>query len=227
MDAEALNSQVEEKKLRKAKKQSKVAAYGKSPRPGTSQRRKARAEWDKAGQFCFGVGPEAWGVVRQTRLTFGNSGCAEWALSLPWGLLHAPTHHPQVPTRCNMMWWLRYYRRNRQNGQVGWPRKCKFRKQKQQLKKRHELDFWDSDRLWREFPAHLGDNDPHWGPTSLQCFSGEDLDRAICLRMQQEEFMHSLEKPLQEQQHARVEENCAGKQRGPPGCDLRPSGESS
>lgn len=159
MDAEALNSQVEEKKLRKAKKQSKVAAYGKSPRPGTSQRRKARAEWDKAGQFCFGVGPEAWGVVRQTRLTFGNSGCAEWALSLPWGLLHAPTHHPQVPTRCNMMWWLRYYRRNRQNGQVGWPRKCKFRKQKQQLKKRHELDFWDSDRLWREFPAHLGDND--------------------------------------------------------------------
>ncbi|XP_007449456.1 PREDICTED: RIB43A-like with coiled-coils protein 1 [Lipotes vexillifer] len=142
VDAEALNSQVEEKKLRKAKKQSKVAAYG------TNQ-----VQYDVVAQ-----------ILEKEQ--------AEWT------------------------------------GQLA-KKMQEFRKQKQQLKKRRELDFWDSDRLWREFPAHLGDSDPHWGPASLQCFSGEDLDRAICLRMQQEEFMHSLEKPLQEQQQARVEENCA------------------
>ena len=91
-----------------------VKAQGQGPAKGEKQ----GPEWDKAGQFCFGVGPEAWGVVRQTRLAFGNSGCAEWALSLPWGLLHAPAHHPQVPTRCSMIW-------NRQNGHIGWTRKCK------------------------------------------------------------------------------------------------------
>uniref|UniRef100_A0A3Q1MR34 RIB43A-like with coiled-coils protein 1 n=1 Tax=Bos taurus TaxID=9913 RepID=A0A3Q1MR34_BOVIN len=44
---------------------------------------------------------------------------------------------------------------------------------------------------------------------SLQCFSGEDLERATYLRMQQEQFQYSLERQLQEQQQARVDENCA------------------
>nr|KAF6436307.1 RIB43A domain with coiled-coils 1 [Rousettus aegyptiacus] len=41
---------------------------------------------------------------------------------------------------------------------------------------------------------------------SLQYLSGEDLDRAACLRMQQEQFRSSLEKQLHEQQLARIEE---------------------
>ncbi|XP_059767471.1 RIB43A-like with coiled-coils protein 1 [Balaenoptera ricei] len=144
VDAEALNSQAEEKKLRKAKKQSEVAAYG------TDQ-----VQYDMVAQML-----EKEQAERTHRLD---------------------------------------------------KKMQEFRKQKQQLEKRRELDLWDSDPLWGEFPAHLGDNDPYWGPASLQCFSWEDLDRATCLRMQQEEFMHSLERPLQEQQQqqARVEENCA------------------
>ena len=102
-----------------------------------------------------------------------------------------------------------------------------FREQRQQLKNRREFGFCDSNRLWREFPAYVGDSAPYYGPVSLHCFSGEDLERAACLRMQQEQFQYSLERQLQEQQQARVDENCAGKQRGPPRCDPRPSGEPS
>ncbi|XP_028338514.1 RIB43A-like with coiled-coils protein 1 isoform X1 [Physeter macrocephalus] len=142
VDAKALNSQVEEKKLQKAKKQSKMAAYG------TNQ-----VQYDMAAKML-----EKEQAERTRRLA---------------------------------------------------KKMQEFRKQKQRLKKRRELDFWNSDQLWREFPALLGDNDPYWGPASLQCFSGEDLDRTTCLRMQQEDFMHSLERPLQKQQQARVEENCA------------------
>ncbi|KAM8753276.1 RIB43A-like with coiled-coils protein 1 isoform 2-T2 [Rhynchonycteris naso] len=81
-----------------------------------------------------------------------------------------------------------------------------FREQKQQLKHRHDFDLWEQNHLWNEFPAHLGNNDPYYGPASLQCFSGEDLDRATCLRMEQERFRYSLEKQMHEKQQARAEE---------------------
>ncbi|KAM9180509.1 RIB43A-like with coiled-coils protein 1 isoform 2-T2 [Dugong dugon] len=84
-----------------------------------------------------------------------------------------------------------------------------FREQKQQLKNRREFDLRDPEGLRKEFPACLGDSDRHCGPASLQCFSGEDLDRATCLKMQQDQFRYSLERQLQEQQRARVDEKCA------------------
>ncbi|XP_040121962.1 RIB43A-like with coiled-coils protein 1 isoform X2 [Oryx dammah] len=83
-----------------------------------------------------------------------------------------------------------------------------FRQQRQQLKNRHEFDLWDSNQRWREFPAYLGDNAPYYGQASLQYFSREDLERATYLRMQQEQFQYNLERQLQEQQQARVNENC-------------------
>uniref|UniRef100_A0A9L0IDN7 RIB43A-like with coiled-coils protein 1 n=1 Tax=Equus asinus TaxID=9793 RepID=A0A9L0IDN7_EQUAS len=92
-----------------------------------------------------------------------------------------------------------------------------YREQKQQLKNRCEFDLWDPDQLQNEFPAHLSDIGPHCGPASLQWFSGEDLYRATCLRMQQEQFRYSLERQLQEQQQAKADEKCAGEQPGPPG----------
>lgn len=92
-----------------------------------------------------------------------------------------------------------------------------YREQKQQLKNRCEFDLWDPDQLQNEFPAHLSDIGPHCGPASLQWFSGEDLYRATCLRMQQEQFRYSLERQLQEQQQAKADEECAGEQPGPPG----------
>ncbi|XP_014584399.1 RIB43A-like with coiled-coils protein 1 isoform X1 [Equus caballus] len=84
-----------------------------------------------------------------------------------------------------------------------------YREQKQQLKNRCEFELWDPHQLQNEFPAHLSDIGPHCGPASLQWFSGEDLYRATCLRMQQEQFRYSLERQLQEQQQAKADEKCA------------------
>ncbi|XP_066105377.1 RIB43A-like with coiled-coils protein 1 isoform X1 [Saccopteryx bilineata] len=81
-----------------------------------------------------------------------------------------------------------------------------FREQKQQLKHGHDFDLWEQNHLWNEFPAHPGNNNPYCGPSSLQCFSEEYLDRAACLRMEQERFRYSLEKQMQEKQQARAEE---------------------
>ncbi|XP_017899393.1 PREDICTED: RIB43A-like with coiled-coils protein 1 isoform X1 [Capra hircus] len=140
VDVEALNNQVEERKLQEATERSKKAAYG------TNQ-----VQYDLVAQML-----EKEEAERTRRLA-----------------------------------------KKVQN----------FREQRQQLRNRREFDFWDSNQLWREFPAYLGDNAPYYGQASLQCFSGEDLERAACLRMQQEQFQYSLERQLQEQQQARVDEN--------------------
>lgn len=84
-----------------------------------------------------------------------------------------------------------------------------FREQKQQLRNQREFDLWDPNQLKKELPARVGDDDPRCGPSSLQCFSGEDLDRATRLRVQQEQLRHNLEEQLQEQHQARVEEKRA------------------
>ncbi|XP_006875309.1 PREDICTED: RIB43A-like with coiled-coils protein 1 isoform X1 [Chrysochloris asiatica] len=80
-----------------------------------------------------------------------------------------------------------------------------FREQKQQLKKRHEFGLWDPNGL-QEFSAQPGNTDPHCGPASLQYFSGEDQDRTTFLRMQQDQYRYNLERQLQEQQQARLDE---------------------
>uniref|UniRef100_A0A8D2D181 RIB43A-like with coiled-coils protein 1 n=1 Tax=Sciurus vulgaris TaxID=55149 RepID=A0A8D2D181_SCIVU len=148
VDVEALNNQVEEKKLREATEQSKDAAYG------TKQ-----VQYDLVAQML-----EKEEAERARRLA----------------------------------------------------KKIQdFREQKQQLKNRREFDPWDPDRLQREFPVYLNDSDTFYGPASMQCFFGEDLERATNLRMQQEQFRYSLEGQLQEQQQAKVDEKCAGKQSDP------------
>ncbi|ERE65087.1 RIB43A-like with coiled-coils protein 1 isoform X2 [Cricetulus griseus] len=80
-----------------------------------------------------------------------------------------------------------------------------FREQRQQFKNGHEFDFWDPNHL-QEFPVSYFDRNPCFGPSSMQCFLGEDLERASCLRMQQEQLRYNLSKQLQEQQAAREEE---------------------
>ncbi|XP_047621524.1 RIB43A-like with coiled-coils protein 1 [Phacochoerus africanus] len=142
VDVEALNSQVEERKIQEATEQSKKAAYG------TNQ-----VQYDVVAQML-----EKEQAERTRRLA---------------------------------------------------KKVQEFREQKQQLKNRSELDLWDPNRLWKEFPPHLSNNDPYCGPASLQYFSGEDLNRSTHLRMQQEQFRYSLERQLQEQQQARIDYNCA------------------
>ncbi|EFB15211.1 hypothetical protein PANDA_016537, partial [Ailuropoda melanoleuca] len=142
VDVKALNSQVEERKLREATDQSKEAAYG------TYQE-----QYDLVAQML-----EKEQAERTRRLA---------------------------------------------------KKVQEFREQKQQLKNRREFDLWDPGRLWMEFPAHLSHSDPPCGPASLQYFAGEDLERATCLKMQQEQFSYSLERQLQEQQQVKAEEKCA------------------
>ncbi|XP_004781279.1 RIB43A-like with coiled-coils protein 1 [Mustela putorius furo] len=142
VDVKALNSQVEERKLREATEQSKEAAYG--------------------------------------------------------------TYQEQYDLVAQMLEKEEAERTRRLNKKVQ-----EFREQKQQLKNRQEFDLWDPGRLWMEFPAYLGPSDPPCGPASLQCFAGEDLERAMCLKMQQEQFRYSLERQLQEQQQVQDDEKCA------------------
>lgn len=87
-----------------------------------------------------------------------------------------------------------------------------FREQKQQLRNQREFDIWDPNRLKKEFPARVGDYDPRCGPSSLQRFSGEDLNRATRLRMQKEQLRGDLQRQLQEQHQARAQEKYAGEQ---------------
>ncbi|XP_039076931.1 RIB43A-like with coiled-coils protein 1 [Hyaena hyaena] len=80
-----------------------------------------------------------------------------------------------------------------------------LREQNQQVKNKQEVDFWDPSRQWMEYPAYLRDNESCYGPSSLQYFAREDLEKATCLKMQQEQFRQSLEKQLKERQQARVD----------------------
>ncbi|KAK2083248.1 RIB43A-like with coiled-coils protein 1 [Saguinus oedipus] len=90
-----------------------------------------------------------------------------------------------------------------------------FRDQKQQLKIGREFSLWDPDQVWKGLPTYLSYKTYH-GPSSLQYFSEEDLDWATHLRMQQTQFRYDLERQQQEQQQAKVDEDCAGKQPSPP-----------
>ncbi|CAH6780057.1 RIB43A-like with coiled-coils protein 1 [Phodopus roborovskii] len=80
-----------------------------------------------------------------------------------------------------------------------------FREQKQQFKNGHEFDFWDPAHI-QEFTVPYVDRNTCFGPSSMQYFLGEDVERASCLRMQQEQFRYNLAKQIQEQQEAREEE---------------------
>ncbi|XP_032122902.1 RIB43A-like with coiled-coils protein 1 [Sapajus apella] len=84
-----------------------------------------------------------------------------------------------------------------------------FREQKQQLKNGREFSLWDPDQVWKGLPTYLSYNNTYHGPSGLQYFSGEDLDRVTHLRMQQRQFRYDLERQQQEQQQAKVDENYA------------------
>ncbi|XP_055473904.1 RIB43A-like with coiled-coils protein 1 [Psammomys obesus] len=80
-----------------------------------------------------------------------------------------------------------------------------FREQRQQFKNGHEFDSWNPNQR-PEVPVPYFDNEAYFGPASMQYFSGEALQRASCLRIQQEQLRYNLEKQLREKQAAREEE---------------------
>mmetsp|Transcript_44139 Transcript_44139/g.88527 ORF Transcript_44139/g.88527 Transcript_44139/m.88527 type:complete len:388 (-) Transcript_44139:76-1239(-) len=62
-----------------------------------------------------------------------------------------------------------------------------YREQMQQRHMRKEWDLNDPHALRKEQPARVGDQDPLIGPSSLQKFSGEDLDYGNRVRKQQQQ----------------------------------------
>nr|XP_012803187.2 RIB43A-like with coiled-coils protein 1 [Jaculus jaculus] len=88
-----------------------------------------------------------------------------------------------------------------------------FRQQKQQQKQEQqqllsngpESDPWDPGPS-QAFPGPLSNSGLCYGPSSMQCFLGEDLNRASNLRKQQQQLRSDLEKQLQEQQECMKEE---------------------
>ncbi|XP_040854192.1 RIB43A-like with coiled-coils protein 1 isoform X1 [Ochotona curzoniae] len=73
--------------------------------------------------------------------------------------------------------------------------------QKQCLHK-NEYNLWNSNPLWPQ----PGVSDPYCDASSLQYFSGDELHKAACLRMQQEQFRASLNTQVQQQQQAKTEQ---------------------
>lgn len=56
-----------------------------------------------------------------------------------------------------------------------------FRMMHQQPSSRREWDLYDPDRLKKDRPARVSDDDPRCGAASLQKFEGEDLNSKVRL----------------------------------------------
>ncbi|XP_007425792.1 RIB43A-like with coiled-coils protein 1 [Python bivittatus] len=92
-----------------------------------------------------------------------------------------------------------------------------FREREQQPFMRREWDIHDPEVVRKGQPARVSDDDPRCGPSSMQCFAGEDLNSAARLKLQKEQNKHALEeqrternKELGDQKYA---DNLEGKKR--------------
>uniref|UniRef100_A0A8C5SZC1 RIB43A-like with coiled-coils protein 1 n=1 Tax=Laticauda laticaudata TaxID=8630 RepID=A0A8C5SZC1_LATLA len=92
-----------------------------------------------------------------------------------------------------------------------------FREREQQPSMRREWDIHDPEAVRKGQPARVSDNDPRCGPSSMQCFAGEDLNFVARQKLQKEHNKLVLEeqrnernKKLTDQQYA---DNLEGKKR--------------
>ncbi|XP_013923552.1 PREDICTED: RIB43A-like with coiled-coils protein 1 [Thamnophis sirtalis] len=92
-----------------------------------------------------------------------------------------------------------------------------FREREQQPSMRREWDIHDPEAVRKGQPARVRDDDPRCGPSSLQCFAGEDLNAVARQKLQKEQNKHALEeqrnernKELADQRYA---DNLEGKKR--------------
>ncbi|KAM3846072.1 RIB43A-like with coiled-coils protein 1 isoform 2-T2 [Vipera latastei] len=75
----------------------------------------------------------------------------------------------------------------------------KFREREQQPSMRREWDIHDPAAVRKGQPARVSDDDPRCGPSSMQRFSGEDLNAAARQKLQKEQNKHALEEQRNEQ----------------------------
>ncbi|XP_041035530.1 RIB43A-like with coiled-coils protein 1 [Carcharodon carcharias] len=63
-----------------------------------------------------------------------------------------------------------------------------YRLRYQQPETQREFDLWDPNRLKKDTPARVADDDPRCRPSGLQKFQGEDLNAKARKKFQQQEF---------------------------------------
>ncbi|XP_015667719.1 RIB43A-like with coiled-coils protein 1 [Protobothrops mucrosquamatus] len=73
-----------------------------------------------------------------------------------------------------------------------------FREREQQPSMRREWDIHDPEAVRKGQPARVSDDDPRCGPSSMQCFSGEDLNATARQKLQKEQNKHALEEQRNE-----------------------------
>lgn len=86
----------------------------------------------------------------------------------------------------------------------------KFREREQQPSMRREWDIHDPEAVLKGQPARVSDDDPRCGPSSMQCFSGEDLNAATRQKLQKKQNKHALEEQRNEQKKELADQKYAG-----------------
>lgn len=77
-----------------------------------------------------------------------------------------------------------------------------FRMLHQQPSSRREWDLYDPDRLKKDRPARVSDDDPRCGVSGLQKFEGEDLNNKARTKFQEEQRRRWAEQQMKERKQA-------------------------
>lgn len=85
-----------------------------------------------------------------------------------------------------------------------------FREREQQPSMRREWDIHDPEAVRKGQPARVSDDDPRCGPSSMQCFSGEDLNAIARQKLQKEQNKHALEEQRNERNKELADQKYAG-----------------
>lgn len=85
-----------------------------------------------------------------------------------------------------------------------------FREREQQPFTRREWDIHDPEVVRKGQPARVSDDDPRCGPSSMQCFAGEDLNAVARQKLQKENNKHALEEQRNERNKKLADQQYAG-----------------
>ncbi|KAI3387579.1 hypothetical protein SNEBB_001031 [Seison nebaliae] len=84
-----------------------------------------------------------------------------------------------------------------------------FRSIHQKPEQRREWDLYDPDRLKKELPPRISDDDPRCGISSIQKLTGEDLDYEERKKLQQEQMKRWTNEQLRQKQERQSYDNQA------------------
>ncbi|XP_019881623.1 RIB43A-like with coiled-coils protein 2 [Aethina tumida] len=85
----------------------------------------------------------------------------------------------------------------------------KFRQSYQRPEHSREFDLNDPNRIKKQLPTRIDDNDPRLGPSSAQKFEGEDLANQERIKVQREQLKAWLDQQLSEKKQAKEDRKVA------------------